>query len=46
MVSPGTPKPATPGRRFCTDLNEAHARAYLTKKLNGMMVWQFMESRC
>jgi transposase/predicted nucleic acid-binding Zn finger protein len=35
---------AVSGRRFGTDLEEAFASGYLTRKLNGMMVWQFLES--
>jgi transposase len=32
------------GRRFCTDMEEAFDKGYVTKKTNGMMNWQFMES--
>jgi transposase/predicted nucleic acid-binding Zn finger protein len=32
------------GRRFCTDVEEAFEKGYLTRKVNGMMVWAFMES--
>jgi transposase len=32
------------GRRFCTDLEESFEKGYLTKKLSGMMAWQFMEN--
>jgi transposase len=32
------------GRRFCTDLEESFAKGFLTRKVNGMMAWQFMES--
>jgi transposase len=31
-------------RRFCTDLNEVHAKGYLTRRINGMMSWAFLES--
>ena len=32
------------GRRFCTDLDESFAKGHLTRKVNGMMAWQFLES--
>jgi transposase len=32
------------GRRFCTDLNEAYEKAFLTRQINGMMAWQWMEN--
>jgi hypothetical protein len=31
-------------RRFGTDLNDAHERGYLTRKINSMMAWPFLES--
>jgi hypothetical protein len=31
------------GRRFSTDLEEGFDKGYLTRKINGTMVWQFME---
>jgi len=31
------------GRRFCTDLDEAFDKGFLTRKISGMMVWQFLE---
>jgi transposase len=32
------------GRRFCTDMNEAYEKEFLTRPINGMMVWQWMEN--
>ncbi len=32
------------GRRFGTDLDESFEKGYLTRKLNGMMSWSFLES--
>ena len=32
------------GRRFCTDLEESFEKGLLSRKINGMMVWQFLES--
>jgi transposase len=32
------------GRRFGTDLSDAHEQGYLTRKVSSMMVWPFLES--